>query len=111
MTEQSQLPSGKTENYIDIREIFGAIWRRKWVVVVFLVLSQLLYLGLHLSAPRLFTTDTGFIFKDSQSSMSGLGGLASLVGIRPQAKTNLSDFFEVIMFNDEFLGKIVDRKW
>src|SRR4051794_30765389 len=37
---------------------------KKREVVVFLVLSQLLYLGLHLSAPRLFTTDTVFFFND-----------------------------------------------
>jgi uncharacterized protein involved in exopolysaccharide biosynthesis len=101
----------EAEAPVDLRAIGSAIWRRKAWVLVFLFLSQCAYLALHLTAPRLYTAQTKFIFKDSQGSMGSFGGLADLVGLRNQSKTNLSDFFEEVVYSDSFLGKIAARKW
>lgn len=112
MSDSDQNIRGSLESVIDLREVFLSIWRRKGMVVLFAFLAQGVYLTFHLSSPRLFTTSTQFIFKDSQGGgMGSLGGLADLVGIRSGSKTNLSDFFTVIMFTDEFLEKVVKRKW
>jgi uncharacterized protein involved in exopolysaccharide biosynthesis len=104
-------PPDQTETPVDLRAIGGAIWRRKIWVFLFLVLSQAVYLAFHLTAPRLYATQTKFIFKDSQGSMGSLGGLADLVGLQRQSKTNLSDYFAEVVYSYAFLAKIEARKW
>ena len=113
------------DDEIDLRELFGALWRGKFLIIL-CVVAAIALAALYLrSAERKYTVN--YVFKpvateDAMPSLGGLGGLASLAGVSLPSSTS-SDFLtfkfmlkseevaQQLMQNDTLIQGVFEREW
>lgn len=102
------------QDEIDLRIVLAYVWRRSWIVAV----SVLAFLGLgatyiHFKQPRYLATSK-FVVKTSEDKAAGqLRNLAALAGINVGGGSSINPdaVFSELLKDDEFLEKILRRKW
>ena len=106
MGEQShiQTPS-RGDDEIDLRELFGALWRGKFLIIL-CVLVAITLAALYLrSAERKYTVTYVFVpvaSDDTGPNLNGLGGLASLAGISlPSSSSGDFKTFKYLLKSEE----------
>jgi len=121
---QTQIAS-QHDDEIDLRELLGALWRGKFLIML-CVVAAIALAALYLrSAERKYTVS--YVFKpvateDAMPSLSGLGGLASLAGISLPSSSS-GDFLtfkfmlkseevaQQLMQNEALVRGIFQREW
>src|SRR4051812_1664886 len=108
--------SGKTPDPVDQIDFFQflrILWSWKWVIVAAVLLSQALIMYKTATTPKRYSSVSKFIFKEGEKPGSNLGNLAAMMGLGGAlgGGTDLANFFDVILFTDDFLKQILDRKW
>ena len=115
MGEQSQIQRSSRDNdEIDLRELVGALWRGKFLImlcVLFAITLAALYLR---SAERKYTVTYVFVPVASEeigSNLSGLGGLASLAGISlPSSSSGDFKTFKYLLKSEEVSSFILKEE-
>lgn len=121
---QAQIAS-QNDDEIDLRELFGALWRGKFLIML-CVVAAIALAALYLrSAERKYTVS--YVFKpvateDAMPSLGGLGGLASLAGVSLPSSSS-GDFLtfkfmlkseevaQQLMQNDALVRGVFEREW
>ena len=121
---QTQIAS-QHDDEIDLRELFGALWRGKFLIML-CVIAAIALAALYLrTAERKYTVS--YVFKpvateDAMPSLGGLGGLASLAGVSLPSSTS-SDFLtfkfmlkseevaQQLMQNEALVRGVFEREW
>lgn len=121
---QTQIAS-QHDDEIDLRELFGALWRGKFLIML-CVVAAIALAALYLrSAERKYTVS--YVFKpvateDAMPSLGGLGGLASLAGVSLPSSSS-GDFLtfkfmlkseevaQQLMQNDALVRGVFEREW
>ena len=74
-----------TEDEIDLRELFGILWRGKWIIVLFTITFAVAGVFYALSKPNVYQASVLLAPTQDEGGAAGLGGqlggLASLAGI------------------------------
>ncbi|MFZ3420137.1 Wzz/FepE/Etk N-terminal domain-containing protein [Vibrio harveyi] len=108
--------SQSTDDEIDLRELFGALWKGKWIIIattfVFAV-GAILYA---LSLPNIYKSDALLAPAESSnggglSKMAGqLGGLAALAGVNLGAdESSQTDLAVQVMKSRQFVEAFINR--
>jgi len=107
---QTQIPSQDDE--IDLRELFVALWRGKFLIML-CVVAAIALAALYLrSAERKYTVRYVFApvaSENSAPSLGGLGGLASLAGVSLPSSSS-GDFltFKFLLKSEEVAAQILE---
>ena len=107
---QTQIAS-QHDDEIDLRELFGVLWRGKFLIML-CVVAAIALAALYLrSAERKYTVE--YVFKpveteDALPSLGGLGGLASLAGVSLPSSSS-GDFltFKFLLKSEEVAQKFM----
>ena len=112
MREPSQAQmSSVHDDEIDLRELFGALWRGKIVILLCVIMAIALAAFYLRTAERRYTVRYVFAPIESDNSgpnLGGLGGFASLAGISLPSSTS-SDFlkFKFLLTSEEVAAQIL----
>ena len=109
-------PAAVAEDEIDLRELFKAVWKGKWIILattfVFAVASVLYALSL----PNIYKADALLAPAESSSSgglskMAGqLGGLAALAGVNlGGAESSQTDLAVQVMKSRQFIDAFISK--
>lgn len=121
LSPSSQLPfdvfSKNPDDVIDLRQVWRAIWRGKWIVLGSIVTFSVASVFLALSLPNIYKAQALLAPSDDAnggglSRMAGqLGGLASLAGINlgSAAGANKVSFAIEVLQSREFIGKFIEK--
>ena len=98
-------------NEIDLRELFAALWRGKWLIFslccVALVLASIYLRG----AERKYTVSMTFkpVIEDSSGpNLAGFGGLASLAGVSlPQSGSGDFATYRTLLRSEEVAERVI----
>ena len=101
-----------SEDEIDLRELFGVLWRGKFLIML-CVVAAIALAALHLrSAERKYTVR--FVFapvatENAGPNLGGLGGLASLAGVSLPSSSS-GDFltFKFLLKSEEVAAQILE---
>lgn len=115
MSEQVQKETMSHDNdEIDLRELFGTLWRGKFFIVLCIIVAislASLYLRI---AERKYTVTYVFApvaSEDTVPNLSGLGGLASLAGISlPSSSSGDFKTFEYLLKSEEVASFVLEDK-
>ena len=115
MSDQNQTQvSPVQDDEIDLRELFGALWRGKFLIML-CVIAAIALAALYLrSAERKYTVRYVFAPVASENSgpnLGGLGGLASLAGVSLPSSSS-GDFltFKFLLKSEEVAAQILEDK-
>ena len=102
-----------TEDGIDLRELFAAIWQGKWVITTVTLICAVVAVLYALSLPNIYKSEALLapVAEDSSLKVPGqLGGLAAMAGINlgggGSDKTGLA--LEILKSRD-FLGRFIEQ--
>lgn len=102
----------REDDIIDLRQLASAIWRARWAVLGLLIVGWAVTVAIYLQKPRRFAAHSAFVFKSAEPN-SSLFNIASMVGIRDLSSKgpDISSYYESVLFSDEFLSKVANRKY
>ncbi|WP_462056920.1 Wzz/FepE/Etk N-terminal domain-containing protein [Vibrio parahaemolyticus] len=110
------LQSKSTDDEIDLRELFKALWKGKWIIVVatfIFAIGSVLY---SLSLPDIYKSDA--LLAPAESSNGGslskmvgqLGGLAALAGVNlGGGETSQTDLAVQVMKSRQFVAAFINK--
>lgn len=108
--------SQATDNEIDLRELFGALWNGKWIIIAttfVFAIGSVLYA---LSLPNIYKADALLASAESSnggglSKMAGqLGGLAALAGVNLGAsESSQTDLAVQVMKSRQFVEAFINK--
>ena len=103
--------SSSNDDEIDLRELFGALWRGKFLIILCVVLAIVLAALYLRSAERKYTVRYVFAPVATESAgpnLGGLGGLASLAGVSLPSSSS-GDFltFRFLLKSEEVAAQIL----
>ncbi len=100
------------EENTDIFQLLAIMRSRKMVIFTFVIISQFIALVIYLTTPVRYTAQSQFIFKTGGGE-NPISDLAALVGVRSGDgnKSNISAYFDVILFTNEFIEKVLQKRW
>ena len=113
MSEQSHMETTSRDNdEIDLRELFGALWRGKFVIAL-CVIAAISLASLYLrTAERKYTVTYVFApvaSDDTGPNLSGLGGLASLAGVSlPSSSSGDFKTFKYLLKSEEVASFVLE---
>ena len=113
MSEQSHMETASRDNdEIDLRELFGALWRGKFVIAL-CVIAAISLASLYLrTAERKYTVTYVFApvaSDDTGPNLSGLGGLASLAGVSlPSSSSGDFKTFKYLLKSEEVASFVLE---
>ena len=104
--------SSVSDDEINLRELFGALWRGKFLIMLCVIVAIALAALYLRSAERKYTAKYVFkpvVSEDVMPSLSGLGGLASLAGVSLPSSSS-SDFltFKFLLKSEEVAAEILE---
>lgn len=109
-------PPQSTDDEIDLRELFNALWRGKWIIIVttfVFAVGSVLYA---LSLPNIYKSDALLAPAESSnggglSKMAGqLGGLAALAGVNLGAgESSQTDLAVQVMKSRQFVEAFINK--
>ncbi|HKP98194.1 MAG TPA: hypothetical protein VJ385_20860 [Fibrobacteria bacterium] len=102
----------EADEIIDLKKLILAIWGKRFFILALIVLFQAHALYKGLSTPKRYSSTSQFVFKTGAKDRS-FSDIASMVGISLGAggAPDISGYFDVLLFGDKFLGRILDRRW
>lgn len=111
-----QISMDKTNSFndeIDLRELISLIWKGRWFVVLFIILSALISGALALSLPNIYKSDVLLspVSESSGMKMGGqIGGLAALAGVNlgSEGGDKVSLALEIIR-SREFIARFIEK--
>lgn len=115
MSDQNQTQvSPVQDDEIDLRELFGALWRGKFLIMLCVIAAIALAAVYLRSAERKYTVRYVFAPVASENSgpnLGGLGGLASLAGVSLPSSSS-GDFltFKFLLKSEEVAAQILEDK-
>jgi uncharacterized protein involved in exopolysaccharide biosynthesis len=107
-------PSGTQDpGKIDFFQLLRILWSWKLVIAGCLLASQALIAYKSFATPKRYSAESKFIFKEGQKANSNFGNLAMMMGLGSALGegSDLANFFDIIIYTDDFLRHILDRKW
>ena len=106
------------EMEIDLIELFGAIWKKKWLIFLFMVIGTALGLAYALHLPFIYKSEARIMPAGGSGGgggrLAGLvaqyGGLASMMGISvPEGSGGSGSLMIDIMKSDTVVDAIIDK--
>ncbi|YCO03463.1 Wzz/FepE/Etk N-terminal domain-containing protein [Vibrio sp. VNB-15] len=108
--------SQPTDDEIDLRELFGALWEGKWIIVVTTFVFAVGAVLYALSLPNIYKSDALLAPAESSnggglSKMAGqLGGLAALAGVNLGAgESSQTDLAVQVMKSRQFVEAFINK--
>ncbi len=108
-------PPQSTDNEIDLRELFGALWKGKWIIIVTTFVFAVGAVLYTLSQPNIYKSDALLAPAESSgggglSKMAGqLGGLAALAGVNLGAgEFSQTDLAVQVMKSRQFIEAFIN---
>ncbi len=107
-------PPQSRDDEIDLRELFKALWRGKWIIIVTTFIFAIGSVIYALSLPNIYKADT--LLAPSESSNGGglakmagqLGGLAALAGVNlNSADASQVDLAVQVMKSRQFINRFI----
>ena len=113
MSEQSHKETMSHDNdEIDLRELFGALWRGKFLIVLCIIVAISLASLYLRTAERKYTVTHVFApvaSDDTGPNLSGLGGLASLAGVSlPSSSSGDFKTFKYLLKSEEVASVVLE---
>ncbi|MFM2593847.1 Wzz/FepE/Etk N-terminal domain-containing protein [Vibrio harveyi] len=109
-------PPQSTDDEIDLRELFNALWRGKWIIIVTTFVFAVGAILYALSLPNIYKSDALLAPAESSnggglSKMAGqLGGLAALAGVNLGAgETSQTDLAVQVMKSRQFIEAFINK--
>ncbi len=106
----------QAEDDIDLRELFNAIWKGKWIIIITTFVFAIASVLYTLSLPNIYKADALLASAESSSSgglskMAGqLGGLAALAGVNlGGGKTSQTDLAVQVMKSRQFVDVFIEK--
>lgn len=102
------------DDEIDLRELFSAIWRGKWLVLACTAIFAVASVAIALYLPNIYKSEVLLAPADDQQQSGGLvgqfGGLASLAGINlGGGSTDKTTLALQVLQSREFIGNFIDK--
>ncbi|TOF63439.1 Wzz/FepE/Etk N-terminal domain-containing protein, partial [Vibrio parahaemolyticus] len=109
-------PPQSTDDEIDLRELFNALWKGKWIIIVTTFVFAIGAVLYALSLPNIYKSDALLAPVDSSnggglSKMAGqLGGLAALAGVNLGAgESSQTDLAVQVMKSRQFVEAFINK--
>ncbi|PKF76404.1 LPS O-antigen length regulator [Vibrio sp. vnigr-6D03] len=109
-------PPQSTDHEIDLRELFNALWKGKWIIIVTTFVFAVGAVLYALSLPNIYKSDALLAPAESSnggglSKMAGqLGGLAALAGVNLDAgESSQTDLAVRVMKSRQFVEAFVNK--
>ncbi|MGR5195436.1 Wzz/FepE/Etk N-terminal domain-containing protein [Vibrio rotiferianus] len=109
-------PPQSADNEIDLRELFKALWKGKWIIIVTTFVFAVGAVLYALSLPNIYKSDALLAPAESSSGgglskMAGqLGGLAALAGVNLGAgESSQTDLAVQVMKSRQFIGEFIKK--
>ncbi|MDS1869996.1 Wzz/FepE/Etk N-terminal domain-containing protein [Vibrio vulnificus] len=109
-------PPQSTDDEIDLRELFNALWKGKWIIIVTTFVFAVGAILYALSLPNIYKSDALLAPAESSnggglSKMAGqLGGLAALAGVNLGAgETSQTDLAVQVMKSRQFIEAFINK--
>lgn len=107
------IPSG----YIDVREVFGVVWRAKWPIIAITVVFAIASVVFSIQQPNIYTSEALLApaSEDQGGGLSALasqfGGLASLAGVNLSGKggSDKSELALEVLKSRKFTSDFIQR--
>ncbi len=109
-------PPQSTDDEIDLRELFNALWKGKWIIIVTIFVFAVGSVLYALSLPNIYKSDALLAPAESSngvglSKMAGqLGGLAALAGVNLGAgESSQTDLAVQVMKSRQFVETFINK--
>ncbi|WHP62513.1 Wzz/FepE/Etk N-terminal domain-containing protein [Vibrio harveyi] len=109
-------PPQSTDDEIDLRELFNALWKGKWIIIVTTFVFAVASVLYALSLPNIYKSDALLAPAESSnggglSKMAGqLGGLAALAGVNLGAgESSQTDLAVQVMKSRQFVEAFINK--
>ncbi|MCG6267271.1 Wzz/FepE/Etk N-terminal domain-containing protein [Vibrio furnissii] len=108
-------PSSASDDEIDLRELFSAIWNGKWIIIVVTAIFAIASVIYALKQPNIYKADALLAPAENSggglSKMAGqLGGLAALAGVNiGGAEASQADLAVQVMMSRKFLESFIKK--
>ncbi|MBS9950505.1 LPS O-antigen length regulator [Vibrio alginolyticus] len=109
-------PTQPTDDEIDLRELFGALWKGKWIIIATTFIFAVGAVLYALSLPNIYKSDALLAPAESSgggglSKMAGqLGGLAALAGVNLGAgESSQTDLAVQVMKSRKFVEAFINK--
>lgn len=99
---------------IALSDIVSVLWKNKITIIAITLASTIIAIVFALNANVIYSSNTIFITKTSNSNSSNISSLASLTGIPIGNNSNNidpSDYLDKVLLDKNFLSEILMRKW
>ena len=103
----------RTQDTVNLRDMIAVLRRRKYVFLAICLFVSAYAVKLAMTTPPVYVSVSKFVCKTAESGDGQLSQFAALTGLnlnRPQTN-NPSIYFEDLIWDDQFLEGILDRKW
>ncbi|EJC1208081.1 LPS O-antigen length regulator, partial [Vibrio parahaemolyticus] len=108
--------SQSTDDEIDLRELFKALWKGKWIIIAATFIFAIVSVLYTLSLPNIYKADALLAPAESSnggglSKMAGqLGGLAALAGVNiGGSESSQTDLALEVMKSRQFISQFVNK--
>lgn len=114
MTIQQNQEHIANDNEIDLKELFKAIWKGKWIVIIVTALFTVAAVFYALTLPNIYKSEVTLAPVSEQSGMQipgQLGGLAALAGVNlgGMAGGDKTALALEILKSREFIGRFIEK--
>lgn len=114
MQEQPNIPNYIEEDEIDLKELFGTIWKHKFTIAIFALFITSAALLIALKKPNVYTSSTILILKESDgpSISGGAAALAAMAGVNiggSGSGIDVSSLFQNLLGNYSFNKEIIEK--
>ena len=107
---QTPDPQNYPDDEIDLRELFAALWRGKWIIILFTIVFAAVGVFYALSKPDIYQSSVLLAPTQDEGGAGGLGGLASLAGISlGGGGANQTAMAKAVLQSRAFLAGFIDR--
>ncbi|MBM4902266.1 LPS O-antigen length regulator [Vibrio parahaemolyticus] len=109
-------PQQMVDENIDLRELLGALWKGKWVIIVMMLVFTVSGAFYAFNLPDIYKSDV--LLSPTENSNGGglskiagqLGGLAALAGVNlGGGESSQTDLAVQVMKSRDFIGKFIDE--
>lgn len=105
--------SVKVQGEVSLHEIVLLLWKNKLLILMTILISGLCAILFGLTATPTYTSSAKLLTKSSSPMLSETNSYTSLIGLSflKSATPELSDYLDQVIQNEDFLLKIINRKW
>jgi uncharacterized protein involved in exopolysaccharide biosynthesis len=96
---------------IDLRKIFGRMWRHRLRLALIMAVFAVLGVGISFLVPSRYTAEATLIPQTPSQNVGLLGRLASLTSAGVDLEGSNEGLYGQILHSDLFLNKLVRRSW